>query len=275
MIGSNVEAGDPVRSSHEEFKLSNMETERPNQEHKLAAERKGQNLVRKLQAITGLIIALFVSAHSINHFAMHFGLEKHRKLMNLLRSVYTYPPLERILLGSIALHSTLALYQYKGVAKDWSRLLFQAAGWFQLMFVPLHIFKARFEGVENLMKQYDVTHVTISMRLLPLIMIPYFSLLSFTGVVHMIGGLGKAGAVLRLKLLSQIPNRGKYFLILASILGCVAISSTLALSGAYFRYPILDQDVVVKHFLQHIPPFVSRRIRLDDGKWFANIRLFG
>jgi hypothetical protein len=247
---------------------SNSSEQEPNQNQGFMTK------VKQLQAITGLIISLYVSAHSLNHFAMHFGFETHKRIMSTLRIIYTYPPIEKMLLSSIFVHSMLAIYRYKGIGKDWPTIVFQSAGWFQLLVLPMHIFASRYAGSKLAMKEYDVTQVAIASRMLPLVFIPYFSLLSLTGVVHMIAGVGKAGALLKIKALSKIPNRGKSYLRLATILGACSVSSALAICGVYFRYPYHEEDLVRKAYLHHLPRFIGRRLVLEKGQWFAIIKFF-
>jgi succinate dehydrogenase/fumarate reductase cytochrome b subunit len=52
---------------------------------------------KTLHRITGIIIAIFVSAHLFNHAMAWFGVETHREIMEALRKVYRQPVVEVLL----------------------------------------------------------------------------------------------------------------------------------------------------------------------------------
>lgn len=52
---------------------------------------------KTLHRVTGIIIALFVSAHLFNHAMAWFGVETHREIMEALRKIYRQPVVEVLL----------------------------------------------------------------------------------------------------------------------------------------------------------------------------------
>ncbi len=52
---------------------------------------------KTLHQVTGIIIALFASAHLLNHAMAWFGIETHREIMEALRKVYRQPVVEVLL----------------------------------------------------------------------------------------------------------------------------------------------------------------------------------
>jgi succinate dehydrogenase hydrophobic anchor subunit len=244
-----------------------------------ANHKKSDDLSHKLlkvQAVTGLIISVFTSAHLINHFGMHFGLDVHRAMFRKFRKVYTHPIVESTLLLSIFAHGAVGLYRYSGLAKDWPRLLFQLSGYYLLSVMPIHVIATRYFGPKVGMAEYDITHAAMSARLLPIVFIPYYSLLAASGAIHMLGGIGRSGAALHIQELLAAPSKGAAYLKWSSILGALSVSSALAVMGVYFRYPMAEEALLITDTMSKWPRFISRFIRLPTGnEWFAGLTLNG
>jgi succinate dehydrogenase/fumarate reductase cytochrome b subunit len=58
--------------------------------------------MKRLHYVTGILLAVFVSAHLLNHLSSLYGPERHIALMQTLRSVYRHPVVETLLLGAVA-----------------------------------------------------------------------------------------------------------------------------------------------------------------------------
>ena len=50
-----------------------------------------------IHRITGIVIAVFVSAHLFNHAMAWFGIETHREIMEALRKIYRQSVIEALL----------------------------------------------------------------------------------------------------------------------------------------------------------------------------------
>ena len=248
-----------------------METKKKEQDDESTAL---STKLRQVQAVTGLIIAVFTSAHLVNHFGMHFGLETHKLLFRKFRRIYTNPIVEMALLVSIFVHSAVAIYKYNGVPKDWSKRLFQASGAYLLLTMPGHITATRYFGPLAGMAEYDITYAAMAARLFPLGFVPYYAIMAASGAIHMLGGIGKSASILNIKPLTSVPSRGKRFFTWSAILGACAVSSAFAVCGIYFRYEMADEVLLRKKHLSLWPRFIVRHLRVPtDNSWFAGISL--
>ena len=55
--------------------------------------------IKNIHRITGIIIAVFVTAHLFNHSMAWFGIDTHREIMENFRKIYRNPVAEFVLLG--------------------------------------------------------------------------------------------------------------------------------------------------------------------------------
>lgn len=67
--------------------------------------------------ITGIIIAVFVSAHLFNHAMAWFGIETHREIMEALRKIYRQPVIEVLLVVGFGFQVYSGLRQVKNLKK--------------------------------------------------------------------------------------------------------------------------------------------------------------
>jgi len=251
---------------------NNTATMKPAEDQAKRPNKPSETLV-KLQAASGLVIAVFTAAHLSNHFVMHFGVDAHRAVFAKLRKVYTAPPVEALLLGSIAVHSGIAVARYEGVANNTARLLFQAAGWFLFTVMPIHVIATRYFGPKAGMKEYDITHAAMAARMVPVVFIPYYAALAASGAVHLLGGLSRAGSALGLRSLLAFPSKGSAYLKWSTVLGALAASSALAVMGVYFKYPMGDEQALIASHLKHWPAIVAKFLELPTSeKWFGSLK---
>jgi succinate dehydrogenase/fumarate reductase cytochrome b subunit len=75
------------------------------------------NKTKTLHRITGIIIAVFVSAHLFNHAMAWFGIETHREVMEALRKIYRQPIIEILLVIGFGFQVYSGIKQVKNLKK--------------------------------------------------------------------------------------------------------------------------------------------------------------
>lgn len=70
-----------------------------------------------IHRITGIMIAVFVSAHLFNHAMAWFGIETHREIMEALRNIYRQPVVEILLVVGFGFQVYSGLKQVKNLKK--------------------------------------------------------------------------------------------------------------------------------------------------------------
>ncbi|KAH9260402.1 hypothetical protein BASA81_001572 [Batrachochytrium salamandrivorans] len=233
-----------------------------------------QRWEEKLQAATGLVIGAYTAVHLANHFGMHLGADVHQAMFRRIhRFVTGNRPVEGALLLSILVHSVLSVKRCKGVAPGGSRLLHQAAGWFLLVSLPGHVYFTRVAGGERLLppgQELSVAYAATTSRVAPWLYVPYYAVLSACGAVHAFSGLARAGRILDLPLITNnVPFTGPAFWNTCKALALAAASSSLAVSGVYFRYPIANEQLFIDAVMSKLPPAIAKRISFPDHAWFA------
>lgn len=72
---------------------------------------------KTLHRITGIMIAVFVFAHLLNHSMAWFGIETHREIMEALRKIYRQPVIEALLVVCFGFQVYSGLRQVKNLKK--------------------------------------------------------------------------------------------------------------------------------------------------------------
>ena len=74
--------------------------------------------LRRLHALSALLLALFALVHLANHLAGLAGVETHRAVMQALRTVYRQPVVEALLLAVVSFQAVSGLVL---VARGWKQ----------------------------------------------------------------------------------------------------------------------------------------------------------
>lgn len=97
---------------------------------------------KKAHRLTGLILALFIAAHLLNHAMSLFGPRAHIDFMNALRGVYRHPLVEPVLLGVVLAHLAsglrLAIRKRKTAMTGFDRLQV-GSGLYLAGFLGIHL----------------------------------------------------------------------------------------------------------------------------------------
>ena len=192
---------------------------------------------QQIQAITGLIFALFVFTHLANTFLATAGATAYDSFQEAARQIYQHPVVEILLLavilpGHILAGVMRARIRRGGVdvrvgpiarAQRW-------AGWYLVVVIYLHAGAVRLPAL-----LYDVwprfEGVAFSIEWVPAWFYPYYFLLGLAGLYHGVNGsriaLGRLGLRLR-------PLGASQAMAIASVGGVAIAVSLLAFGGVWF-----------------------------------------
>ncbi len=236
------------------------------------------------QAVTGLCISIYTTAHLLNHFAFHFvSLDGHSAILRSIRKrVGDRPVVEFSLLFAIFVHSISSVLKFaiNNDEDDWrktsiDRGLHRLTGWILLLAMPAHVAYTRWLPKRAGLKEVDVSLAAMASRLIPLFFVPYYIILASSGVLHTLSGVLRASRALNL--FKRAKPSGKIFRIYAASLTILGASSALAISGMYFRYDMKRELEWKHHYLKSglWPAFLSSRIYFEhENSWFAKFRMF-
>ncbi len=190
-------------------------------------------MLKQIQAVTGLIFALFLTLHLANTWLATLGAGVYDGVQGLLRQFYQFAPFEALILAALAVHLVAGVLR---IFIEPKRELTRRARWhryaglFLLIFIGGHI-----TAVRGSSWFYDVypefAGLAFSIEAVPAYFYPYYFLLGVAGLYHMLNGVGIAAGRLgigRLPLLST-PMLSTPMLGRATIAGSVL--TLLALGG--------------------------------------------
>jgi succinate dehydrogenase/fumarate reductase cytochrome b subunit len=204
---------------------------------------RDHRLVR-LQAISGLVFAIFLSLHLVNVMASALGPGLYDAFQVRIRPFYQFPLVEvGVLLGALVVHVAAGVMRLRRRprSRDWGKLplrtrLHRLSAYFLLVFVFGHFAATRapslLDGV-----YIEFAGLSFTMWKLPGYFYPYYVLLGLTGLYH-----GSYGAYLALRALGvKLPSISRLGIKVWIPLGAAAILLVLGvLSFGGFLYPIDD-----------------------------------
>lgn len=151
-------------------------------------------MLKKIQAVTGLAFALFLTLHLANTWLASLGPGPYDGVQGVLRTFYQFAPFEAVFLAALAVHAVSGLLRIWTEPKRslsararWHRY----AGFFLLVFIGGHILAVRgaswfygvYPGFEGL---------AFSIAAVPGYFYPYYFLLAVAGLYHGLNGAGIA-----------------------------------------------------------------------------------
>ena len=189
-------------------------------------------MLKKLQAITGVIFAGFLALHLINTWLAVTGPDTYDAVQGLLRSVYQFIAVEALLLAALSVHVAVGitrLVQEPPRQLSLRARLHRYAGFFLAVVIVGHILAVRgpswffgvYPGFEGL---------AFSLEFLPGYFYPYYFLLGLAGFYHGLNGLSVAAGRLGRRV---VVSRG----VLVTTTGMAAVlmlSALLGLGGQLF-----------------------------------------
>ena len=151
-------------------------------------------MLKRIQAISGVIFACFLAIHLLNTWLAAFGPGVYDSVQELLRAVYQFALVEALLLTALAVHIVVGVVRIVTEPKRNLTLrgkLHRYSGFFLMFVIAGHILAVR--GASWF---YDVyprfEGLAFSIAAVPEYFYPYYFLLAVAGFYHALNGLGIA-----------------------------------------------------------------------------------
>ncbi len=200
-------------------------------------------MLKKLQAITGLIFATFVAVHLLNTWLAGLGPAAYDGVQAALRQGYQFVFVEVLILSALLVHVVAGVMR---IVKEPKRTLtvrarvHRYAGFFLMLVILGHILAVRGPSVF-----FDVypgfAGLAFSIEFLPGFFYPYYLLLGMAGFYHALNGSGIALQRLRGRSGGRIGELGWRFVlpqrrlaIASSVAALVMVVSLLGFGGVWF-----------------------------------------
>ncbi len=186
-------------------------------------------MLKKIQAWTGALFAVFVALHLVNTWAASFGPGAYDGLQAVLRVFYQFPPVEALLLAALAVHLVVGVMR---IVKEPKRELnirsrmHRYAGFFLMVFIVGHVLAVR--GPSWFFDVYPgFQGLAFSIDYVPAYFYPYYFLLGLAGFYHGLNGLSIALGRLgwRFQVSPQMLRNA------TAVAGVLMVAALLALGG--------------------------------------------
>lgn len=196
-------------------------------------------MLKKLQAITGLIFATFVAVHLLNTWLAGLGPAAYDGVQVALRQVYQFIFVEVLILSALLVHVVAGVMR---LVKEPKRTLtirarvHRYAGFFLMLVILGHILAVR--GSSMFFDVYPgFAGLAFSIEFLPGFFYPYYLLLGVAGFYHALNGSGIALQRLRGRLGGLgwrfvLPQRR--LALASSVAALVMVVSLLGFGGVWF-----------------------------------------
>lgn len=190
--------------------------------------------LKKIQAATGVLFAVFVIFHLLNTWLASFGPGAYDGLQAIGRWVYQFAPVEALLLAAVAVHAVVGIMR---IVQEPKRQLTTRARWHRYAgFFLLAVIAGHVMAVRGPSWFYDVypgfAGLSLSIHYLPAVFYPYYFLLALAGFYHAVNGLSIG-----------LPRLGVRFTVPQSTLRNVTVVSALLTAAALLGLQGLWTDV--------------------------------
>jgi succinate dehydrogenase/fumarate reductase cytochrome b subunit len=191
------------------------------------------DMLKKIQAVTGLVFAGFLALHLTNTWLAALGSGAYDGVQAWLRVLYQFAPVEALLLAALMVHIATGVMRIVQEPKRNLTLrarLHRYAGFFLVAVIGGHILAVR--GASWF---YDVypgfQGLAFSVDAAPGFFYPYYFLLALAGLYHGMNGVGIAAG--RLRLHPGISTQALRRATLAG--GALTVAALLGLGGWLFE----------------------------------------
>jgi succinate dehydrogenase/fumarate reductase cytochrome b subunit len=151
-------------------------------------------MLKQIQAVTGLIFAVFLALHLTNTWLAALGAGTYDGVQAVLRALYQFAPVEALLLAALAVHlvsGVLRLVTEPRRTLTRRARLHRYAGFFLLVVIGGHLLAVRgssfFYGVHP-----EFAGLAFSIDAVPGYFYPYYFLLGLAGLYHGLNGVSIA-----------------------------------------------------------------------------------
>ena len=203
--------------------------------------RSAKKLAR-VQAYSGLVFALFLTLHLAELLTALGGQQRYDALLRTLRQVYQWPLVEGVVvLGAALVHMSAAILRVKQRRRKQRRAsahtplrirLHRYSGYFLWLAFAGHVLATRIPSL--LGERVDFAFLTFTLRALPAVFYPYYSLLAMAGVYHLGHGTLAALRMLGLGGANLTAPRNRLFWLLAAAVSALGVMAVVALGGGLF-----------------------------------------
>lgn len=208
--------------------------------------------LRKIQAGTGLLVAVFLAVHLANTWLAALGPAAYDGFQLLARAVYQWLPVEVALLSAIAVHGVVGVTR---IVREPKRVLsprarvHRYAGFFLMAVIVGHVLAVR--GASWFFDVYPgFRGLAFTLDYLPGYFYPYYLLLGLAGFYHGCNGVGIALKRLGLKSEFRIPSRELGFA--SAFAGIGMVAALLGMGGVLFEITDVYQSEFAKLVLDLI-----------------------
>lgn len=167
-------------------------------------------MLKQIQAVTGLVFAVFVTLHLTNTWLATLGPGVYDGVQSQLRQFYQFAPFEALFLAALAVHVISGLLR---IIVEPKRELTSRARWhryaglFMLLFIGGHITAVR--GPSWFFSVYpEFSGLAFSISAVPGYFYPYYFLLAVAGLYHGLNGVAIAAGRLGFGLKIPTPTLG-------------------------------------------------------------------
>ena len=189
-------------------------------------------MLKKIQAVTGLLFAIFVALHLVNTWLASFGADAYNGTQAVLRTFYQAPPVEFAILAALLVHIVVGLVRRwrEGAGPTALRArLHRYTGYGLALFIGGHIVAVR--GPSWF---YDIypgfAGVAFSMEFAAWYFFPYYLLLGTAGFYHAFNGGGIALSRLGVK----APASSRLLRNTSILAAGTTAAALLAFAGVWF-----------------------------------------
>ena len=200
--------------------------------------------VQSMQGYSALFFAGYLVPHLGNTFAAVFGPGPYDAVQKVLRTVYTHPVVEAVILGSAVVHVAAGIlharsrtYNLTGESK-----VNVYTGYFITTFIASHVYFTR------AFVYLGFGGVALSLQKAPVIFFPYYIAFGAAGAVHVLIGLPKAFAYSGIRT-PRMPKKAVKAAVVGVTLG------VLALGGRFFKNKDSSSHPYAEHLYAHVPKF--------------------
>lgn len=189
-------------------------------------------MIRKIQAASGALFAVFVAVHLLNTWLAAAGPGAYTAAQRVLSLVYQAPVVEWLILGTVLVHVSCAVIRWRRERRGklpWRARLHRYSGIFLMIVIGGHVTAVRLlPGWFGIRPGFD--GVAFSLELLPAYFYPYYWLLGVAAAYHALNGLALGAA--RLGASWRLP--GTWVYAGAAGAGILTLVALLAFGGVLF-----------------------------------------